>query len=293
MKSQLFIIISLAILLGYACNEPVNEPKLIFTFKFDSTQVRLNNIGLPSFMPSNHRAQHPSFKAMGAHYIELATGIIPLGAGEILYHAPETTLGGDNAIDFQQAKNVGEGEAFFEIPLKDIQPGNYDWLRVSLAYQKYDIKYRINPPTTPVVFDGTGTISSFIGYRTYITDYFINNQSVAVNGNRLQGYWGFETNLPIVGPYVVTGQAPPGATTVPNPLFGQSDIPPGSCVVTGQFASPLVITGNETEDIHIVVSLSVNNSFEWKENGNNNFYEPLDGDTVVDMGIRGLIPYIQ
>lgn len=275
-----------------SCSEK-NDPKLVFVFQFDSTQVRLNNIGQPAGMPANHRAQHPQFRQMSAHYIELAQGIVPLGAGAVLYFAPETTAGGENAIDFNQSVSVGANVPFFEIPLKEVPPGSYDWLRVSLAYQNYDIKYRISPPAAPVTYDGVGTVASFIGFRTYIQNYIINTQPVTVDGNRLQGYWGFETTVPLVGPYVVTGQAPAGATTVPNPLFGQSDIPPGSCVVTGQFSSPLVITGNETQDIRIVVSLSVNNSFEWIESGGNDFYEPLNGDTVIDMGVRGLIPYIE
>ncbi len=293
MNKLIFILVS-TLLLGSitSCSEK-NEPKLIFVFRFDSTQVRLNNIGQPAVMPSNHRAQHPHFRKMSAHYIELAQGIVPLGSGAVLYWAPETTAEGDNAIDFNQSVLVGANEPFFEIPLKDVPPGSYDWIRVSLAYQNYDIKYRIGPPASPTVFDGVGTVASFIGYRTYIQNYTINTQSVSINGNKLQGYWGFETTVPFLGTQVYTGQAPAGATTVPNPLFGQSDIPPGSCVVTGQFASPLIITGNETQDIRIVVSLSVNHSFEWIESGGNDFYEPLNGDTVIDMGIRGLIPYIE
>jgi hypothetical protein len=80
---------------------------------------------------------------------------------------------------------------------------------------------------------------------------------------------------------------------VVNPLFATSPIPDGSCVVTGQFASALQITGNETEDVVITVSVSTNKSFEWVEHGANSYYEPLQGDTVVDMGIRGMIPLVQ
>ena len=89
-----------------------------------------------------------------------------------------------------------------------------------------------------------------------------------------------------------SGQAPAGATTVPNPLFASSPIPAGSCVVTGMFASPLVITGNETSDINIRVSLSTNKSFEWTEVANPGTYDPADGDVPVDMGIRGMIPNV-
>ncbi len=115
---------------------------------------------------------------------------------------------------------------------------------------------------------------------------------VNVNANRDQGYWAFEASSSGFG-IVETGQAPPGATTVPNPLFASSPVPAGSCVVTGKFATPLLITGNEKSNITIVISLSVNKSFEWKDMDGNNTYDPLNGDRVVDMGIRGLIPIIQ
>jgi len=288
--------LSLALIASFmlvSCDETNNptNPQLVFKFKFDSTQTRLDNLGNPVVMPANHRAQHPRFNLMSAHYVELApNALTALGTGEILYHAPQTMAGGADAIDFSQGVQVDEGVSFFSMALKDITPGTYEWLRVSLAYQNYDINYRIN---TPVVYDGVGTIASFIGFNTYITTFNINTQPIIVNDDKLQGYWGFETTIPFVGPYTVTGQAPPGATTVPNPLFATSPIPSGSCVVTAAFNTPLIITGNETQDIVIEVSLSINNSFEWIESGGNNLYEPLDGDTVIDMGVRGMIPTIQ
>jgi len=134
---------------------------------------------------------------------------------------------------------------------------------------------------------GTGTVASFIGFNTFIADYFINQESVAVNANKPQGYWGFET----MG-FTTTGQAPAGATTVPNPISSTSPIPAGSCVVTGAFDQPLVITGNETKDIEITVSISTNNSFEWTDDGDG-LFQPEVGDAVVDMGIRGMIPFVQ
>src|SRR5206468_10950014 len=83
---------------------------------------------------------------------------------------------------------------------------------------------------------------------------------------------------------VITGQA--NTTTVPNPIASTSPVPAGSCVVTGAFATPLTITGNETKNVTVTVSLSTNKSFEWKDSNGNGVYEPLDHDTVVNMGIR-------
>lgn len=137
-----------------------------------------------------------------------------------------------------------------------------------------------------------GRLASFVGFNTYINDYVINAESVTVDDDKLQGYWGFEADV-FGSPYVTTGQAPAGATTVPNPLFATSPIPAGSCVVTGEFQDPLVITGSETEDIVVILSLSCNQSFEWVDGNANGKYEPSLGENVVDMGLRGLIPYVE
>ena len=301
MKVTLKLTILIAFLIIFSCKKkyaaeenPVQtEPKLIFKFKFDSTQARLNNFGGVSTIPANHRAQSPKMNKMSAHYIELAKDDnTALGSGVVLFHAPETTLGGSTAIDFNQSVRVGNGQAFFSIPLKNLSPGVYKWLRVSLAYQNYDIVFKnVNIPGTQFA---TGTLASFVGYNTYISNFTINTQSQAVNANKLQGFWGFETT--VLGQTMVqTGQA--SSTTVVNPNFLNSPIPSGSCVVTGQFVKPgglpsqLIIVGNEKQDIVVTVSLSTNKSFEWLETNNDNYFEPTAGDQVVDMGIRGMIPY--
>lgn len=261
------------------------EPQLIFKFKFDSTQVRLNNIGQPAPVAAGNAGQSPRFNGMSAHYIELSQGMYTqVGSGEVLYVGEQTTAGGDTAIDFSKEVVVGEGEAFFSVPLKDVAPGTYEYLRVSLAYQNYDVAMLATIPLT-------GTVASFVGFNTYINSFKVKDSTVTVNQNRLQGYWAFETSgAPIPVP-VQSGQAP--GTTVVNPLFATSPIPSGSCLVTGEFDSPFVVTGNETEDIVITVSLSTNKSFEWVDVNPNGIWEPLAGETVVDMGLRGLIPVVE
>lgn len=274
---------------------PDDAPRLIMKFKLDSTQERLGNLGQPVSVPPGHAAQSPRFNGISAHYVEFApTGLTALGTGAVVYHAPETTAGGDNAIDFAQEVIVPDGGTFLSIPLTDLVPGSYSWLRVSLAYQNYDVDFRYTDTAWGLgALDLTGTIASFIGFNTYIGSFNVDQQQVAVNGNRAQGFWAFEVNDPPFPVQAIVGQAPPGATTVVNPLFSSSPIPAGSCVVTGAFAEPLVITGNETADVVITVSLSTNNSFEWIDSAGDGIYEPLAGDTVVDMGIRGLIPIVQ
>ena len=258
------------------------EPYLIVKFQFDPNQVRLNNLGQPATIPSGHAAQSPDFSKISAHYFELApTAYTQLTEGAVLYHSDETTAGGAVAIDFSKAVVVGEGEAFLRIPLSQVAQGNYEYVRVSLAYQEYTISVR-NAGT-----DYLGKLASFVGYNSYITTHSIGNNSFPVNANRLQGYWAFALND---FPYATSGQAPAGATTVPNPIAATSPIPSGSCVVTGKFAQNLIINGNETRDVVITLSLSSNNSFEWQEVTSDGKYEPSIGENVVDMGLRGLMP---
>jgi len=264
-----------------------NVPMVRFRFEFDSTQVRLDNFGQPATIPSGHAAQSPVFNKMSAHYIEFAPGALTqLGQGAVIYHAEETAAGGGTAIDFSKATAVGTGVDFFAIPIKDFPAGNYNYLRVSLAYQNYDIKYRYN--SMPLM----GTVASFIGYNTYIQDFVIKTQSMAVNANKSQGFWAFESTV-LGTPYVSSGQAPAGSTTVVNPLAATSPIPAGSCVVTAEIPSGFTITGNETSDIIITVRLSTNKSFEWEDVGADGFYDPADGDNVVDMGVRGMVVNVQ
>jgi hypothetical protein len=283
--------------------DPTTNARLVFKFKFDSTQARLNNIGQPSVLPANHAAQSPVFNKMSAHYIEMTpTALTALGAGAVLYHAPETTTGGSTAIDFEKANPVGNGEIFFSTPLSNITPGQYEWLRVSLAYQNFDVKYYVDTVISGITIkqEFPGTAAGFIGYNTYIKTLTVKNQSLPVNANKLQGFWGFETQVSFAGvtyPFISSGQSPSGATTVPNPIFATSPIPAGSCVVTASFANvpgnKLIITGNETQDIVVEISLSTNKSFEWNEVIADGKWSPTKGESVVDMGIRGMIARVQ
>ena len=170
----------------YALN-PGEHPRLILKFKFDSTQVRLNAFGQPTTVPAGRAAQSPVFNKMSGHYVELATNdFTAIGGGAVLFKNLETMAGGNRAIDFEQSNVVGPGEEFFSIPLSQVPAGSYKWLRVSLAYQNYDVK---------VKFLGnqfTGTVASFIGYNTYIKTYSPNTVSIPVNDDKAQGYWAFE-----------------------------------------------------------------------------------------------------
>jgi len=293
---KLFTLITCTTILLFSCSkedepriqEPPssNGPQLIFKFTFDSTLARLDNFGNPSTIPVGNSAQSPQFKLLGAHSIEFAPdSLTQLGMGEIVYFSPLTSIGGPQAVDFDQVPKVADGEEFYRMPLANVAPGIYKWARVALTYQNYDINYL----SAGNMY--TGRLASFVDDITYITNYTINTQTLPIYANKLQGYWGFET-IVLGTPYVFEGQA--AGTTVPNPIATTSPIPSNSCVVTGRFSTNFTITGNETSDITVTFNLSTNNSFEWKDLNGDGLYEPSDGvnpgDTVVDMGLRGLFP---
>jgi hypothetical protein len=290
MKNKIFKITSLII--GYfivnSCSKsddnstPTLEPNLIIKFKFDPNQARLNNLGQIVPVAAGNAAVSPTFNKISAHYFELAqTASTALGTGAVLYHAPETMAGGTTAIDFSKSVIVAQDEVFLKIPLSQVKSGNYQYVRVSLSYQNLEIPVRNSS------VDYLGTIAGFVGFNTYISSHSVRNTPFVVNANKKQGYWAFALND---FPYSVSGQAPDGAITVPNPIFATSPIPQGSCVVTGKFPTDLVVSGNETKDVTVTLSLSINKSFEWHEVITDGKYEPAAGENVVDMGLRGLIP---
>ncbi|MFY7965174.1 MAG: hypothetical protein ACOVO1_09780 [Chitinophagaceae bacterium] len=300
----------LALFFASCTKTGVTERYLIFKFKFSDTLPRLNDTGAVVGIASGNAALSPIFNKMSAHYLELApTATTQLGQGTFWM------LGSlkDSAIDFSKSTLAGEGETFFSIPLSAVKPGAYEYLRMSLAYQNFNVGYRMDTVVNGISFNSNyiGTVASFIGYNTYIEDYTINTKTVTVNGKRRQGYWGFESvvgNGGFVFPAVTkTGQAPDSATTVVNTLFATSPVPKGSCVVTASFnqtkyfkdgtftvfKAPLVITGTEKESITVECNLSTNKSFEWREIVNNGMWDPLKGEQVIDMGIRGMKPVIK
>lgn len=305
MKKLLLCALAAAISLTACDKDPVTNgttgPKLVFKIKFDPTQQRLDAFGQPATLPNGHAAQDPAFNSMSLHNIELVPNEFTLvKQGDVVYMGAETTAGGANAVDFSQALVKGNNEVFYEVPLSEVTAGTYKYIRTSVTYQNYSVNYNIiNIPFIGSLNNQEGTLASFVGFNTYLKNLQVSKLTTAVNDDKLQGFWAFETELS--SPYdsynqIYTGDAP--GTTVVNPLHSTAPIPQGSCLVTGSFgSSPLVITGNETEDIVVELSYCTNDSFEWQDtNGNGEWDIDASGNSleaVVDMGLRGLLPAVQ
>ncbi|MEZ5013462.1 MAG: hypothetical protein R2794_04160 [Chitinophagales bacterium] len=296
------ILYSLFILLLLpACKKDVTiYSKAHFIFQFDPDQERLDNLGDPSVIPAGHGTQIPDMLRMSAHYIELVPdALTPYKDGSIVFKGPETDEGGDNAIDFAASSFAADGDEFFSVPTGKIPPGTYHYIRVSIAYQECNIHFDLNNiPGYGDLPDQNGTTASFLGYNTFIKDLSVNNLSIPIYTNKLQGFWGFATAFTgALEPYnaLYTGQAPAGATTVVNPLHDTAPVPNGSCVITGAFADPLVVSGDETDELYIYLSFSINQSFEWVDTDGDGKWDidatnPEETESITDMGIRGLVP---
>ncbi len=266
-----------------ASTEPVEGPALVLRVSVDPDAPRLDNLGRPAVMPAGHAGQDPVFHQIGVHYAELApTALTPLGVGVIALDSPHTTEGGELAVDFDQQPVVVPGDEIVAAALAELPAGTYEYLRIAISYQEYDVDLQVDVAGQP--YEVTGRVASFLERSTFIREFDLLGETVAVNGNRHQGYWAFKT--PYTG--VVEGQAPEGATTVPNPIASTSPVAVGSCIVTAAFEQPLTIRGDETEDVVVDVTLSTDRSFEWIDDDGDGAWQPLAGEIVVDMGVRGM-----
>jgi hypothetical protein len=273
-----------------------------FRVKFDGFQERLNKTGYPSSVGSGKAAQTPLMNHIGIQMLELATNnTTAVGKGTILLSTPQTTSGGEEAINFSQVTTAKEGEVFLTVPMKNLPVGRYEWSRVSVAYQNFDVLFSMfNVPFSGSFLDQRGTLASFLGQNTYVTPYKVWSKMDNTKGNVKQGYWCFETKL--VSSYashdkMYSGYSPEGLTTAVNMMSTTVPNAIGSGIITGKFDTPLSITGQETQDIYITLSFSVNRSFEWEEsierNGKwdynmqaNTGQQPVE--KVLDAGFRGL-----
>jgi hypothetical protein len=303
--------LSFFVILFASCTKSVNSDRyLIFRFKFDPNQERLDSNGvLTPFASSGNTALTPIINSAASHYLELCQGdSIPFGLGEVLFHGPEK----DSAtVDFSQCTISKEGDIFFSIPLSMVTPGVYKWLRMSVVYENMSIPIRLeNFVKNNVSFTGVfdGTLVGFLGRNNYIESYTIKTATLNPSPKKQrQGLWSIETSLGSGGyqfaPETYTDKTLDEDNTFVNPSASKIKLPRGSCITTGLFYKtrynkqgekptfdllPLTITGAETESIIIDCSLSTNKSFEYRDNNNNKYFDPFTGEPVVDMGFRGL-----
>ncbi len=267
--------------------------QLVLRLKFDSTQIRLNDLGQVSTPALGIGAQSPLVRGMSINYIELMpnSASIP-GAGVVLYKAGETSCGGSKAWNFCKGLVIKENEVFISVALSSIPAGSYPWIRISIAYQ--ELLVQANSISTG---KAPATIAAYSADLTYLAKTKIQNTvltpTLGGTGNKNRGYWLCHQAV-FNGAYRLEGQAP--HTTVVN-ANTQDVNTTNQSFVYAQFVNSntmnteaLVIGNNENNDREVVLSFSTKGSFEWTEITNDGLFQPEIGETIQDFGCRGLIP---
>ncbi|MBL7901301.1 MAG: hypothetical protein JNK73_04845 [Bacteroidia bacterium] len=259
--------------------------------KFDSTQLRLNDLGQPSSPGAG--AQSPVVKRMSIDYIELMPNAnTGPGGGIVIYKANETSCGGAKAINFCKGYVLEENEVLVSVDLNTIPAGSYPWIRISIAYQELVVQAQ------SLSAGKTGaTLAGFSGGLTYLSKTKIQNTvltpTLGGTGNKNRGYWMFYQEV-FNTAYRLEGQAPHTTVVNSNPQVVNTNT---LSFVYGQFVNSntmnteaLVIGSNETNNREIILSLSTNKSFEWTEITNDGLFQPEIGENILDFGCRGLLP---
>lgn len=295
------MVFCLVLLLTAGCRKQ-NNARIYFKIKFDPLQERLNSQGLSTGIGSGNAAQTPAINSIGIEGLEiLKTAFSKAGEGSLLFSIPKTTAGGSAAIDFSKLIIVKDGDVFLTTPVRNIAPGKYEWLRASVACHNFDLRINMfNIPFVGNLTDERVAFAGFLGAKNYITKYKIWEKEDVVNGNKDRGYWCLETKFDAAFNSLNTiyrGQMMDKNITFVNPISQTSPSQTGSADVVGRFETPLSISGAETEDITVVLTLSVNNMFEWEENINRNGKWDINAqgangqpefEKIKDIGFRGL-----
>ena len=295
------ILIATLVLSGMGCKKP-NSAMLHFKVKFDPLQERLNSSGKVVGTTAGRASQSVVMNSIGISNLELLAGSgTKSGAGETLLSVDDVFMEGNTAVDISKVKMIKEGEILISIPFNKIAAGKYEWIRTAVPYQNFDVQVNmLNVAFVGNLLNERGTLVGFYAPNNYISKYKIWEKENTVNGIKKQGYWGFETKFnPAYAQLnkIYTGQTTEGTNTFVNPIYQTSPILNGECIVTGRLDTPLSITGDETEDVTVILSFSVNNSFEWEEEINRNGKWDINAqantgqptiEKVVDMGLRGL-----
>ncbi|MEO8085643.1 MAG: hypothetical protein ABI763_02420 [Bacteroidota bacterium] len=240
------------------------ETNLRIVIEFDSTQERLDNNGEPAPIAMGHQAQSTNFNSIyikAIKFLKDSSGGYDSGAD--IYYNPDLWLASNGTtID----NSISAANAL----------GAYNWIRVYFYQQKYQIKFKANGN------EYLGTLLSFLWPENDGSQYLINDSTILNDSIIPQGSYYLElTGLSSILHSEITTQI-----TQPNSLHYSWPSPANLYVVTCPISPSLVL--NRPDSKTITISISTNKCFEWIENSDPAFFEPFNGDTIVDFGVRGI-----
>jgi len=243
--------------------------QLKMILKFDSTQVRLDNYGNIAIIPTGHEAQSPLSYSVSIKQIEL------LRDSSADYYAGANYFYNSSAT--QQLAH--EGIAFDEYISSHDAPGTFKWIRVYFGLQNFRIRCKVNGNVVE------GSLLSFLKPVNNENEYLINDSTIINDSTMNKGQWFLELDGGI-SPILAGQVQPESAISQPNSLHYSWPAPSDLYVVTCPI-NPILSIGRPYYDT-VTLSISINKSFEWVEHSDPDYFEPLNGDTIVDFGIRGV-----
>ena len=288
----------LAALSMFSCNKDVKEfVSQYFISEADPSGARLDWDGNSSEVAAGNIGITPdSVLNIGIHYLELVQDAnTAYKSGVIIYRSPETFQGGEIAIDFDSLLFLAPGTEIFNANLRKIPPGTYSYIRASVTCISYGITVDLDDvPGAGAVNNVPATMYSFLGYRTYIGSIQADTNDQEINANRALGFWLLETRQPEADwNKVIQTQLNSNLVTVVNELSDSAPIPNSTAIITGVFDEPLVITGEESDDLYLTLTFSVNKVIEVADANSDgtwdlNYQFNVLSEELMDHGLRSL-----
>lgn len=295
-KITFLFAVPLCFTLCSSCHKDVKDfTYLNFSIAFDPMQDRLDNQGNPAPLAAGHGAQSPDMENVRIQYIEFVPDAnTAYKDGEQLFKANQYNFGGTYAIYFDSTLDAVPGGRFYSLNLKRLPAGTYRYVRVHVSWQHCMVQYDLNNvPGTGTLSDLSGDLACTLGDASYYGMFAVGDSSLPVNAVLYPGVWKLSAVLPDPSmSRIIGGQCPPGNITEVNPLYASSPVPPQTNIVTAAFDDPLVLADDETRNLNVTLTLSVNQSIEWDDsNGNGAWdvdYTGSSTEPLVDVGIRGM-----
>jgi hypothetical protein len=243
---------------------------------FDSLQDRLDNYGNISAVPVGHGAQSPAFNSVSIGFIELLTdSTIPYQEGINIYNGTLAINASDTG--YTCCTNLLEDGSEFQTNIDSPYiPGTFKYVRIYFVYENYNVSYFSNG----AIYQGA--VAAFLSPKTLAYYYRIGDSTITGATVKLNGEWMLEVDTPGYGT-ILQDRA---AATQPNVLYNSLVPPSGGCIVTCRIDPELTL--GDLDSRTITLSISSNKCFEWTEHSDPNYFEPFNGDTIVDVGIRGV-----
>ena len=235
--------------------------EITYNIFIDSTQERLDSNANPVGTPAGHGSLSPRYNYLQVGQIFLFDSTSP-GNGWSTLNSLNIT-GSNGTITVGSHYN---GSAI-----------TFNCLRINFDFQNYEFDCAIDGNYLSV------NMLSFLGSSWMQNPLFIRDSVVSHDTVESQGSWYLEIDSVGMG-VVLHGLT--STLTAPNVLQNTSPLQYGGYSLTCPINPPLTFSGDQTHTLN--VSISSNHCFEWIEHSNPGSFDPLNGDTVFDVGLRGV-----